>query len=66
MLEVGVPSASVLYSETIDDERVLTIISLRGQRMKVPLASTGFSIPSSPSLIVVTLTTAYSAGMGRL
>jgi hypothetical protein len=42
MFEVGVPSASVFRGETIDDERVLTIVSLRGQGMKVPLASTGF------------------------
>jgi hypothetical protein len=33
MFEVGVPPASVLRGETIDDERVLTIISLRGHRM---------------------------------
>jgi hypothetical protein len=30
MFEIGVPLASVLRGETIDDERVLTIISLRG------------------------------------
>jgi hypothetical protein len=30
MFQVGVPLASVLRDETIDDERVLTIISLRG------------------------------------
>jgi hypothetical protein len=46
-VEVGVPPTSVLRGETIDNERVLTIISLRGQRMKVHLASTNFSIPSS-------------------
>jgi hypothetical protein len=46
MFEVGVPPASVLCGETINDERVLTIISLKGQRMKVLLASTSFSIPS--------------------
>jgi hypothetical protein len=45
MFEVGVPPASVLCGETIGNERVLTIISLRVQRMKVPLASTNFSIP---------------------
>jgi hypothetical protein len=30
MFEVGVPPVSVLHGETIDDERVLTIISSRG------------------------------------
>jgi hypothetical protein len=30
MLEEGVPPASVLHGETIGDEQVLTIISLRG------------------------------------
>jgi hypothetical protein len=30
MFDVGVPPAYVLRGETIDDERVLTIISLRG------------------------------------
>jgi hypothetical protein len=30
MFEVGVPLAFVLHGETIDDERVLTIISLQG------------------------------------
>jgi hypothetical protein len=49
MFEVGVPPTSVLRGETIGDERDFTIISLRGQRMKVPLASTSFSIPSSSS-----------------
>jgi hypothetical protein len=49
MFEVGVPPTSVFCGETIDDEWVLTIISLRGQRMKVSLASTSFSIPSSSS-----------------
>jgi hypothetical protein len=38
MLEAGVPLAFVLHGETIDDEWVLIIISLRSQRMKVPLA----------------------------
>jgi hypothetical protein len=42
MLEVGVPPVSVLRGKTISDERILTIISLRGQTMKVPLASTSF------------------------
>jgi hypothetical protein len=49
MFEVGVPLTSVLRGETINDDWVLTIISLRGQRMKVPLALTSFSIPSSSS-----------------
>jgi hypothetical protein len=49
MFEVGVPLTSVLRGETIDDDWVLTIIFLRGQRMKVPLALTSFSIPSSSS-----------------
>jgi hypothetical protein len=49
MFEVGVPPAFVLRGETIGDECVLTIISLRGKGMKVPLASTSFSIPSSSS-----------------
>jgi hypothetical protein len=49
MIEVGVPPAAVLHGETFGDEWVLTIISLRGQRTKVPLASTSFSIPSSSS-----------------
>jgi hypothetical protein len=35
MFEVGVPLAFVFYGETIDNEWVLTIMSLRGQRMKV-------------------------------
>jgi hypothetical protein len=47
MFEVGVPPSSMLHGETIDDERVLTITSLQGHRMKVPSASTSFSIPSS-------------------
>jgi hypothetical protein len=42
MFEVGVPPASVFRGETIGDERVLTLISLWGQRMKVHLASTSF------------------------
>jgi hypothetical protein len=42
MFEVRVPPASMLHAETIDDEQVLTIISLWGQRMKVLLASTSF------------------------
>jgi hypothetical protein len=47
MFEVGVPPASVFCGETTGNEKVLTIISFQGQGIKVPLASTGFSIPTS-------------------
>jgi hypothetical protein len=47
MSKVVVPPAFVRYGETIGNEWVLTVISLRCQRMKVPLVSTSFSILSS-------------------
>jgi hypothetical protein len=45
MFEVGVPLTCVLRGETINDERVLTIISLRGQKMKEPFSINQFLNP---------------------
>jgi hypothetical protein len=42
MFDVGVPPASVLCGDTINDECVLTIISLRTQRMKAPFTINQF------------------------
>jgi hypothetical protein len=47
--EVGVPSSSLLYSETIGEEWVFIIISLWGHRIKFSLTSFSFSIPTSSS-----------------
>jgi hypothetical protein len=46
---VGIPSSSLLYGETISEEWIFIILSLRGHRMKFPLASFRFLIPSSSS-----------------
>jgi hypothetical protein len=42
MFEVGVPPAFVLHGETINDEQVLTIISLQGQIMEGPFSMNQF------------------------
>jgi hypothetical protein len=44
--EAAIPPPSLFYGETIDEEWVFRIISLRGHRMKFPSSSFSFSSPS--------------------